>query len=447
MDEKEVKDGAPAGEGGAPKSGRPPRRRPPRTRSRRPGQGARPAGSGEAIPEENGSDTSAPETEERAERREDASRGGSGRRRDNARSRNGRNRRDRRPREDRQARVEEQLEEALLEEETLEADVLPEPDAEPEAETPPAVPERSPYDGPMVEIVGVRFRQSGKVYYFSPGEFRIEPHSHVIVETARGVEYGTVMIGNSEVPAVEIVPPLRAVIRPATEEDEQHHTENSLREIEAYNVCLDKISQYRLEMKLIDAEYTFDNNKLLFYFTADGRIDFRELAKDLASVFRTRIELRQIGIRDEAKMMGGLGICGRPFCCHSFLGDFVQVSIKMAKEQNLSLNSAKISGACGRLMCCLRYEYDVYSEEIRKTPKVDTVVDTPDGEGVVTEIMPLAGLCKVRLSRLPDEPPKVYHRDLLRVRAPKVKAPAAQTPPEKEKPAQEEALPDANAEE
>jgi len=312
-----------------------------------------------------------------------------------------------------------------------------EPDEElPDREQEPVTEEVLP-DEPDVEIVGIRFRQSGKIYYFAPGEWKLEPHSHAIVETARGIEYGTVVIGNSYVRATEIVPPLRCVIRQATEEDERHYEENVRKEIEAYNVCVDKICDHKLAMKLIDAEYTFDNNKLLFYFTHDGRVDFRDLVKDLASVFRTRIEMRQINIRDEAKMMGGLGICGRPFCCHSFLGDFVQVSIKMAKEQNLSLNSAKISGGCGRLMCCLRYEYDVYEEETRKTPKVDTLVDTPDGEGVVIEVMPLAGLCKVRSSNQPDQPPKVYHRDLLRVKG-SAKQIQAEKADEENLPAQEE---------
>ncbi|MHB1151700.1 MAG: PSP1 domain-containing protein [Eubacteriales bacterium] len=266
------------------------------------------------------------------------------------------------------------------------------------------------------EIIGVRFKKSGKIYYFDPNGMSFIAGAHAIVETARGLEYGNVVIGNRMVKTSEIVKPLRCVIRTATPEDEIHHKENVLKEIEAFNICIEKISEHKLGMKLIDVEYTFDNNKLLFYFTADGRIDFRELVKDLASVFRTRIELRQIGIRDEAKIMGGLGVCGRPFCCHSFLGDFVQVSIKMAKEQNLSLNSAKISGACGRLMCCLRYEYDVYNEELKKTPRVDSIVETPDGDGVIIETVPLAGLVKVRLQKTPDQPCKIYHRDIVKVK-------------------------------
>ncbi len=266
------------------------------------------------------------------------------------------------------------------------------------------------------EIIGVRFKKSGKIYYFDPNGMSFNAGAHAIVETARGLEYGNVVIGNRMVKTSEIVNPLRCVIRTATPEDEIHHKENVLKEIEAFNICIEKISEHKLGMKLIDVEYTFDNNKLLFYFTADGRIDFRELVKDLASVFRTRIELRQIGIRDEAKIMGGLGVCGRPFCCHCFLSDFVQVSIKMAKEQNLSLNSAKISGACGRLMCCLRYEYDVYNEELKKTPRVDSIVETPDGDGVVIEAVPLAGLVKVRLQKTPDQPCKIYHRDIVMVK-------------------------------
>lgn len=266
-----------------------------------------------------------------------------------------------------------------------------------------------------VEVIGVRFRQMGKVYYFSPGNLKIEQGKNVIVETARGVEYGLCVMENKEVPNTEIVPPLRPVLRAATQEDEKHHEENSKKEKDAFDICLGKIEKHGLEMKLIDVEYTFDNNKLLFYFSADGRVDFRELVKDLASVFKTRIELRQIGIRDEAKMIGGLGVCGRPFCCKTFLSDFAQVSIKMAKEQNLSLNSAKISGTCGRLMCCLRYESEAYEYELKKTPKVDSLVETPDGEGVVCEINPLAGLVKVRLNDNATQI-KTYVRDSVKVK-------------------------------
>ncbi|MBE6632524.1 MAG: stage 0 sporulation protein [Ruminococcaceae bacterium] len=262
---------------------------------------------------------------------------------------------------------------------------------------------------PKHEIVGVRFKKTSKVYYFDPCGMNIKIDEHVIVETARGLEYGYIVIPNKMVDESEIVLPLKPVLRIATEKDEEHYKENSEKEVEAYDICLEKIAKHGLEMKLTGAEYTFDNSKLLFYFTADGRVDFRDLVKDLASVFRTRIEMRQIGIRDEAKMMGGLGVCGRPYCCHSFMNDFVQVSIKMAKEQNLSLNSAKISGACGRLMCCLRYEYDTYLREINRMPKVDAIVETPDGDGVVVETNPLAGYLKVHLRSDPDAAaPKVY---------------------------------------
>ena len=291
---------------------------------------------------------------------------------------------------------------------------------QPVAESPAS--QRKPVEPPTetqekkeYEVIGVRFKQNGKVYYFDPAGMILERDAHVIVDTARGIEYGIVSMANRFVSAEEVVLPLRKAIRSATEEDERKHERNLERETEAYNLCLSKIEEHRLDMKLVDVEYTFDNTKLLFYFTAEGRVDFRELVKDLASVFRTRIELRQIGIRDEAKLMGGLGVCGRPFCCASFLSDFVQVSIKMAKEQNLSLNSSKISGACGRLMCCLRYEYDAYTEEIAKTPKVDTIVDTPDGEGIVVEVSPLAGLCKVSLTKNPASV-QLYHRDDLKIK-------------------------------
>lgn len=270
----------------------------------------------------------------------------------------------------------------------------------------------------MVEIVDVRFKLSGKTYFFSPNGLTLQKDDKVIVETARGLEFGTVVLGNRYVPVTQIVPPLKNVLRIATPEDIERKRINEEKEIEAFNICLQKIEEHGLDMKLIDAEYTFDNSKLLFYFTADGRVDFRELARDLASIFRTRIELRQIGIRDEAKMLGGIGICGRPICCTTFLSEFGQVSIKMAKEQNLSLNSSKISGLCGRLMCCLRYEYGTYVEELAKTPRVNTLVETPDGIGVVTEISPLAGLVKVLLEDNPDQPPRYYNRADLKQIAP-----------------------------
>ena len=262
-----------------------------------------------------------------------------------------------------------------------------------------------------VEVVGIRFKSSGKTYYFDPNGITLRIGLHAIVETARGLEYGEVVMGNTMIPESETVPPLRTVIRAATQADTLHNEEIKKLEETAFHVCNEKIIAHELDMKLIDAQYTFDNSKLLFYFTSSGRVDFRELVKDLASVFRTRIELRQIGIRDEAKMVGGLGMCGRPLCCSKFLTDFGQVSIKMAKEQNLSLNSAKISGICGRLMCCLRYEHDTYEYEIKRTPPVDTLVRTVDGVGTVTEISPLQGTIKVRLAATPEVMPKSYKRE------------------------------------
>ena len=261
----------------------------------------------------------------------------------------------------------------------------------------------------MVKIIGVRFRTAGKVYYFSPGKTEPKAGDKVIVETARGVEFGTVVLGPKEVEEDKITPPLKSVIRLATAEDIKKEEKNREKEKEAFKICLEKIRKHGLEMKLIDAEYTFDNNKVLFYFTADGRIDFRELVKDLASVFRTRIELRQIGVRDEAKIMGGLGICGRPFCCTQFLNDFQPVSIKMAKTQNISLNPTKISGVCGRLMCCLKYEQDAYEDLLKDTPKLESLVETPDGVGVVNQVQLLREQVKVVLDQDPDTP-KLYHK-------------------------------------
>ena len=279
---------------------------------------------------------------------------------------------------------------------------------------------------PTIEVIGVRFKSGGKIYYFDPDGMRFLCNDSVIVDTARGMEFGTVGLQNRMVTEREVVLPLRKVVRRATDEDIAKADENRRRAEEALDVCAKKIVEHGLDMKLVDVEYAFDNSKLLFYFTADGRVDFRELVKDLAAVFRTRIELRQIGIRDETKLLGGIGICGRPFCCKTFLSDFVQVSIKMAKEQNLSLNSVKISGACGRLMCCLRYEYDTYQEEIRRTPKADQIVSTPDGEGIVTEVQPLAGLVRVRFTDKPDAAPKVFHRDDVTVIGQKSKGPRQQ---------------------
>lgn len=249
----------------------------------------------------------------------------------------------------------------------------------------------------MVKVVGVRFKKAGKVYYFDPGDLDIQVGQHVIVETARGTEYGEVVVGIKEVQEEDVVQPLKQVIRIATEEDNRHMEENRVKAAKAFDVGLEKIEKHGLPMKLIDSEYTFDDSKLIFYFTADGRVDFRELVKDLASVFKIRIELRQIGVRDEAKVIGGLGPCGRSLCCSTFLGDFEPVSIRMAKEQNLSLNPTKISGICGRLMCCLKYEADVYKEAKEELPYKGSIVQTAYGEAEVTDVDPLAGQVTVEV--------------------------------------------------
>ena len=248
----------------------------------------------------------------------------------------------------------------------------------------------------MTRVIGVRFRTAGKIYYFDPGKLDIKRNDHVIVETARGIEYGTVVGDPREEEDDKVVQPLKAVLRVATPKDDEQEAANKQREKEAFKICLEKIRKHDLQMKLIDAEYTFDNNKVLFYFTADGRIDFRELVKDLASVFKTRIELRQIGVRDETKILGGIGICGRPLCCHTHLSEFAPVSIKMAKEQNLSLNPTKISGVCGRLMCCLKNEEETYEELNRRLPNVGDFVTTEDGlKGEVHSVNVLRQLVKV----------------------------------------------------
>ena len=248
----------------------------------------------------------------------------------------------------------------------------------------------------MIKVIGVRFRDNGKIYYFSAGDFNVETGNNVIVETARGVEFGKVVLGNREVEEEKIVSTLKSVIRIATEEDEKIQKNNKIKSREAYEICLEKIKKHGLEMKLIDCEYTFDNNKVLFYFTADGRIDFRELVKDLAAVFKTRIELRQIGVRDETKIMGGIGICGRSLCCNTFLSEFVPVSIKMAKEQNLSLNPTKISGVCGRLMCCLKNEQDTYEYLNSKLPNNGDEVHLKDGtKGIVQGVNVLRQRVKI----------------------------------------------------
>ena len=248
----------------------------------------------------------------------------------------------------------------------------------------------------MKRIIGVRFRSAGKIYFFDPLDFEVKRNDHVIVETARGIEYGTVVGDIREVDNSEVTQPLKPVLRVATKKDDEQEQKNKEKEKDAFKICLEKIHARGLEMKLIDAEYTFDNNKILFYFTADGRIDFRELVKDLAGVFRTRIELRQIGVRDETKIRGGIGVCGRPVCCNTYLSDFIPVSIKMAKEQNLSLNPTKISGVCGRLMCCLKHEEETYEDLNRRLPGVGDYVTTPDGlKGEVQSVNVLRQLVKV----------------------------------------------------
>lgn len=255
----------------------------------------------------------------------------------------------------------------------------------------------------MAEVVGVRFKEVGKVYYFDPDGHSLKKGDMVIVETARGVECGEVAMENRDVSEEEIVKPLKKLVRVATDEDIDKVKENKKKEKEAFEICEKKILKHGLDMKLVDIEYTFDNSKILFYFTADGRVDFRELVKDLASVFHTRIELRQIGVRDESKMLGGIGICGRPFCCSSFLGDFQPVTVKMAKEQGLSLNPTKISGTCGRLMCCLKYEQEAYTDLLKHTPKVGAIVNTPEGRGLVVENNLIAGTLKVKLNNTPED--------------------------------------------
>ncbi len=269
-----------------------------------------------------------------------------------------------------------------------------------------------------IEVIGVRFKEVGKVYYFDPDGEKFAIGDRVIVETSRGIECGEVAAGNRFVDEEKVVMPLKKVLRFATQEDLEHVKENEVLEKQAFEKCLVKISEHGLDMKLVDVEYTFDNSKVIFYFTADGRVDFRELVKDLAAIFRTRIELRQIGVRDEAKMLGGLGICGRPFCCSQFLGEFVPVSVKMAKEQGLSLNPTKISGTCGRLMCCLKYEQDGYEELIRTTPRVGSGVRTPDGNGTVVDINLMTGMLTVKMDDAPEGAPQTFHKSVVkRIRA------------------------------
>ena len=270
----------------------------------------------------------------------------------------------------------------------------------------------------MIKVIGVRFRKAGKVYFFDPMDMEIETGQAVIVETARGIEYGRVVLGVKEVDEEKVVQPLKPVLRVATEADEKQAENNRKKEKDAFQICLEKIAKHKLEMKLIDAEYTFDNNKVLFYFTADGRIDFRELVKDLAAVFKTRIELRQIGVRDEAKILGGIGICGRALCCHTYLSEFAPVSIKMAKEQNLSLNPIKISGVCGRLMCCLKNEEETYEYLNSRLPNVGDTVTTDDGmHGEVQNVSVLRQLVKVVVNVNKDEKEiREYRVDQLKFR-------------------------------
>ena len=269
----------------------------------------------------------------------------------------------------------------------------------------------------MAKVIGVRFRTAGKIYWFDPLNFQVKRGDHVIVETARGVEYGTVVGAPREVDDGRVVAPLKPVLRIATQRDDEQEAGNRQKEKEAFRICLEKIAKHGLDMKLIDAEYTFDNNKVLFYFTADGRIDFRELVKDLAGVFKTRIELRQIGVRDETKILGGIGICGRQLCCHTHLSEFVPVSIKMAKEQNLSLNPTKISGVCGRLMCCLKHEEETYEDLNRRLPNAGDYVTTDDGlKGEVSGVNVLRQLVKVIVNVGDEKEIREYRADQLRFR-------------------------------
>ena len=262
----------------------------------------------------------------------------------------------------------------------------------------------------QIEVIGVRFKEVGKVYYFDPNGEKYAIGDRAIVETSRGIECGEVAADNRFVDEEKVVMPLKSALRHATEDDIARVEENARLEKQAFAKCEEKIAAHGLDMKLVDVEYTFDNSKIIFYFTADGRVDFRELVKDLAAVFRTRIELRQIGVRDEAKMMGGLGICGRPFCCSQFLGEFAPVSVKMAKEQGLSLNPTKISGTCGRLMCCLKYEQEGYEELIRTTPRVGAAVKTPEGAGTVIDINLMTGMLSIKMNDAPDGAPKSFHK-------------------------------------
>ena len=287
--------------------------------------------------------------------------------------------------------------------------------------TPAPETEELPAEPVTVEVVDIQFRPGQKVYFFDPAGMDIPVGAHLIIDTARGPEFGTCTGANHPIPEKDVVTPLRSVIRLATEADEKTVADNRQKEKRAYNICMQKIEEHKLDMQLVSAEYAFDGSKILFFFTADERVDFRELVKNLASIFHTRIELRQIGVRDKAKMVGGLGICGRPFCCAQFLDDFQPVSIKMAKTQNLSLNPTKISGACGRLMCCLKYEQEAYEDLIRTSPKMDSFVDTPDGRGTVVEVNLLRQSVKVRMEKNPETVTTCANADLAVLRSGKAK--------------------------
>ena len=282
----------------------------------------------------------------------------------------------------------------------------------------------------MTEIISVRFKEGGKSYYFNPNGLSVAPGERVIIETSRGTEFGECVEGNRLIDEMELVSPLRPVVRKATEADFRAMEENKQREEKAFSICQQKIQEHGLDMKLVEVEYNFDGSKILFFFTSEGRVDFRALVRDLAAIFHTRIELRQIGVRDEAKMLGGLGVCGRPYCCNAFLDDFHPVSIKMAKTQNLSLNPTKISGACGRLMCCLKYEQEAYEDVLKRTPKLDSLVETPDGVGTVNAVQLLREKVKVKLDDDPENPRIYSNGDITVIRSGKGKRPEGYELPE-----------------
>ena len=344
-----------------------------------------------------------------------------------------------------------EVEAVLPAEETAEASAQAEAAAEAETVQIPE-PLEKPEQPKRVEVVDVRFRNNAKNYYFDPNGLTLKTGDHVIIETARGDEYGLCAAGNHSVPAGEVVAPLRKVQRLATAQDEKINADNQAKEKKAFDVCMKKIEDHKLDMQLVSAECAFDGSKILFFFTAEGRVDFRELVKDLASVFRTRIELRQIGVRDKAKMVGGLGVCGRPFCCKEFLDDFQPVSIKMAKTQNLSLNPTKISGTCGRLMCCLKYEQEAYEDLLKTAPKNESFVDTPDGRGTVTEVSLLRQCVKVRMEDHPETIGCYHNCDICVLRSgkarkndppiPKDLAPISSKPHKVQKPMDDDPMPE-----